>query len=89
MGKTTLATAALHYRLAVTEISGPIFRFGGRASVTCADFVSILANHLGVEPGLRLQHRTVRHLMHIKDTGGTRQLGDAVGERRWKKFSPF
>ncbi|KAJ7471133.1 hypothetical protein FB451DRAFT_1368231 [Mycena latifolia] len=61
MGKTTLATAALHHP-AVLEKYDCRYFISCEAAYTDADLVSVVGVHLGLEPSRQLSKAIVRHL---------------------------
>ncbi|KAJ7663543.1 hypothetical protein B0H17DRAFT_1211638 [Mycena rosella] len=67
MGKTALATAVLHHPAVITKYTERHF-ISCHASATCADFISVVADHLGVEQGPHLARRVARFLEHALPT---------------------
>jgi hypothetical protein len=60
MGKTTLATAAVHHP-AIVEKYGLIHFISCESATTCADLVTSIGSYLGLEPSTQLSKRVVQH----------------------------
>ncbi|KAJ7669078.1 hypothetical protein B0H17DRAFT_1209729 [Mycena rosella] len=67
MGKTALATAALHHPDIITKYTERHF-ISCHATATCIDLISLLADHLGVEHGAYLAKRIARFLEYTPPT---------------------
>jgi hypothetical protein len=63
MGKTSLATAALHHADMVSKYSLRYF-VPCQSVPTCAELVSVIADYIGVEKGPNLVENVVKHFMH-------------------------
>jgi GTPase SAR1 family protein len=63
MGKTSLATAALHELQVESKYATRCF-VPCHSTATCADLALAVADHLGVEKGPNLSGRIAMHLMH-------------------------
>ncbi|KAJ7868652.1 P-loop containing nucleoside triphosphate hydrolase protein, partial [Mycena leptocephala] len=61
MGKTTLATAAVHHP-AIAEKFSLIHFISCESATTCADLVTSIGLYLGLEPSNQLSKRVVQHL---------------------------
>ncbi|KAJ7655475.1 P-loop containing nucleoside triphosphate hydrolase protein, partial [Mycena rosella] len=67
MGKTALATAALHHPEVIKKYTERHF-ISCHATATCQDLISVLADHLGVERGRHLARRIARFLKYAPPT---------------------
>jgi hypothetical protein len=61
MGKTTLAMAALHHP-AIMEKYSIMHFISCESATTCADFVTNIGLHLGLEPSSQVSRAIIRHL---------------------------
>jgi DNA replication protein DnaC len=63
MGKTSLATVALHDNAVVGKYPHRYF-VPCHSTPTCLELVSAVADHVGVEKGVNLSEKVVHHFMH-------------------------
>jgi hypothetical protein len=63
MGKTSLATVALHAEVVVEKYSHRYF-VQCHSTPTCIELVSAVADHIGVEKGSNLPNKVAQHFMH-------------------------
>jgi DNA replication protein DnaC len=63
IGKTSLATVALHENAVVEKYSHQYF-VQCHSTPTCQELVSAVADHVGVEKGVNLSNKVVLHFMH-------------------------
>ncbi|KAJ6567700.1 P-loop containing nucleoside triphosphate hydrolase protein, partial [Mycena vulgaris] len=63
MGKTSLATAALHHPQVKAKYSHRYF-VPCHSTPTCAQLVSTIADHIGVEKGSRLARKVIMHFTY-------------------------
>ncbi|KAJ7474127.1 hypothetical protein FB451DRAFT_1035080, partial [Mycena latifolia] len=67
MGKTALATVALHHPSIITKYTERYF-ISCHAAATCEDLISVLGDHLGVRQGPQLARRIARLLQDAPPT---------------------
>jgi CO dehydrogenase nickel-insertion accessory protein CooC1 len=63
MGKTSLATTALHADAVVEKYSHQYF-VQCHSAPTCIELVSAVADHIGVEKGSKMLKKVAQHFMH-------------------------